>query len=48
MDHGRSIAVGTKEELKSMIKTGETVTIEAVILGVDDLEDIRAFPMYLM
>ena len=44
MDHGRSIAVGTKEELKSMIKTGETVTIEAVILGADDLADIRSLP----
>ena len=44
MDHGRSIAVGTKEELKSMIKTGETVTIEAVILGVDDLAEIRELP----
>ena len=32
MDHGRSIAVGTKEELKSMIKTGETITIEAAAL----------------
>ena len=32
LDHGRSIAVGTKEELKMMIKTGETVTIEAVAL----------------
>ena len=44
MDHGRSIAVGTKEELKSMIKTGETVTIEAVILEADDLADLRALP----
>lgn len=44
MDHGRSIAVGTKEELKSMIKTGETVTIEAVILGADDLTEIRELP----
>lgn len=44
MDHGRSIAVGTKEELKSMIKTGETVTIEAVILDADDLADIRNLP----
>ena len=44
MDHGRSIAVGTKEELKSMIKTGETVTIEAVILDADDLSDIRSLP----
>ena len=33
MDHGRSIAVGTKEQLKSMIKTGETVTIEADVVG---------------
>lgn len=32
MDHGRTIASGTKEELKQMIKTGETITIEAVIL----------------
>ena len=44
MDHGRSIAVGTKEELKSIIKTGETVTIEAVILGADDLAEIRELP----
>ena len=44
MDHGRSIAVGTKEELKSMIKTGETVTIEAVILGAEDLAEIRELP----
>lgn len=44
MDHGRSIAVGTKEELKSMIKTGETVTIEAVLLDREDLADIRELP----
>ncbi len=44
MDHGRSIAVGTKEELKGMIKTGETVTIEAVILSEGDLSEIRTLP----
>ena len=44
MDHGRSIAVGTKEQLKSMIKTGETVTIEAVVLGEEALSDIRELP----
>ena len=44
LDHGRSIAVGTKEELKSMIKTGETVTIEAVALKEAQLSDIRALP----
>lgn len=44
MDHGRSIAVGTKEELKGMIKTGETVTIEAVVLSENTLSDIRRLP----
>ena len=44
MDHGRSIAVGTKEELKGMIKTGETVTVEAVILSGGDLEELKNLP----
>lgn len=44
LDHGRSIAVGTKEELKSMIKTGETVTIEAVALDREHLQMIRELP----
>lgn len=44
MDHGRSIAVGTKEELKKMIKTGETVTIEAVVLESEHLAAIRQLP----
>lgn len=44
MDHGRSIAVGTKEELKSMIKTGETVTIEAAVLDIEQLKNIRLLP----
>ena len=41
MDHGRIIASGTKDELKQMIKTGETITIEAVILEENNLKDIR-------
>ena len=32
MDHGRVIASGTSEELKKMIKTGETITVEAIFL----------------
>lgn len=44
MDHGRVIAVGTKEELKSMIKTGETVTVEAVALEPEHLQGIRKLP----
>ena len=42
MDHGRTIASGTKEELKQMIKTGETITIEAVILEGKNLREIQA------
>ena len=41
MDHGRIIASGTKDELKQMIKTGETITIEAVILEENNLQEIR-------
>lgn len=44
IDHGRSIAVGTKEELKNMIKTGETITIEAVALEKQHLQAIRRIP----
>lgn len=44
LDHGRSIAVGTKEELKMMIKTGETITIEAVALEEEQLRMIREIP----
>ena len=41
MDHGQIIASGTKEELKKMIKTGETITIEAVILDDHHLMELR-------
>lgn len=41
MDHGRIIASGTNEELKGMIRTGETVTIETVVLDDRALADIR-------
>ena len=41
MDHGMIIASGTKDELKQMIKTGETITIEAVILEENNLKEIR-------
>lgn len=44
LDHGRSIAVGTKEELKNMIKTGETVTIEGVLLTPEQILSIRELP----
>lgn len=44
LDHGRAIAVGTREELKQMIKTGETITIEAIVLKEEDLQTIRELP----
>lgn len=45
LDHGRVIAVGTKEELKRMIKTGETVTVEAVVLEPEHLQGLKELPM---
>lgn len=41
LDHGRCIASGTKEELKKMIKTGEKVTVEAVVLEPEHLVQIQ-------
>ena len=41
IDHGRCVASGTKEELKDMIKTGETVTIESVVIAKEQVEYIR-------
>ena len=44
MDKGRIIASGTKEELKQMIKTGETITIEAIILSSEQQDNLRTLP----
>lgn len=41
IDHGSCKAIGTTEELKAMIKTGETITIEAIPLNEAQLKDIR-------
>ena len=44
MDKGRNIAIGTKEELKKMIKKSEIITIELVDLPESDLAAIRELP----
>lgn len=44
IDHGHVLATGTTEELKRMIKTGETITIEAIVLDKDRLAEIRQLP----
>lgn len=41
LDHGRTVAAGTKEELKAMIKTGEKITVEAAALDERQLQKIR-------
>lgn len=44
MDHGRVLASGTKEELKGMIKTGETITIEAIVLNDTQISELKMLP----
>ena len=44
IDHGHVLATGTCEELKNMIKTGETITIEAINLNPETLSEIRTMP----
>lgn len=46
MDHGHVIASGTREELKKMIKTGETITIEAIPLTEKNLEEPDSSPCF--
>lgn len=40
LDHGRRIAQGTSDELKAMIKTEETITIEAVLLNEEQIAEL--------
>lgn len=40
MDHGKNVALGTKDELKKMIKNTETISVE--VLGLTD-EQLAAF-----
>mgnify|MGYP002511373834 CR=1 FL=1 len=44
IDHGHVLATGTTEELKQMIKTGETITIESIPLDETLLSGIRELP----
>lgn len=41
VDGGRCIANGTKDELKSIIKTGETITVESIAISEEQLAGIR-------
>lgn len=44
MDRGKTIASGTKEELKAMINQGETISVEMFMLSQAQLADIRQLP----
>ncbi len=44
IDHGRVLATGTTEELKNMIKTGETITIEAIAIEERLIAELRTLP----
>ena len=44
MDKGKTIASGTNEELKGMIKSGEKITIEMFKFDKSILEDVRRMP----
>ncbi|MBR5969943.1 MAG: ABC transporter ATP-binding protein [Lachnospiraceae bacterium] len=44
IDHGRQVACGTSQELKEMIRTGESVTVEGVVLTQAQIDEIRRMP----
>lgn len=41
MDKGKNLAIGTKEELKQMIKKSETISIDILDLPKEDMEAIK-------
>lgn len=44
MDTGKNLAIGTNEELKSMIKTGEMIQIEILDFDTSIMDEIKALP----
>ncbi len=44
MDKGKNIAMGTKEELKQMIKNTESISVEVLGLNEEHIKDIHTLP----
>jgi ABC-2 type transport system ATP-binding protein len=44
LDKGKTVALGTKEELKAMIRMGEKITVEVFNLPAEALDGIKALP----
>lgn len=44
IDKGKNLAMGTKEELKALIKTGEKITLEVSNLSEEHIQNIKELP----
>lgn len=44
IDKGKNVAVGTKEELKALIKTGETITMEVLQIDEIHIQNLKELP----
>lgn len=44
MDKGKNVAIGTKEELKKMIKNTETITVDVADLSNESVSDLSKLP----
>ena len=44
MDHGRSVASGTPDELKAMVGTGERISVETGAISEAAIESVRMLP----
>ncbi len=44
MDGGKNVAIGTKEELKKMIKNTETISVEVLGLEESNISDLKQLP----
>ena len=44
MDKGKNVAIGTKDELKAMIRTGDTISVDVLDLPTEVLFAIRQLP----
>ncbi|MBQ4284293.1 MAG: ABC transporter ATP-binding protein [Lachnospira sp.] len=44
MDGGKNVAIGTKEELKKMIKNTETISVEVLGLEESNIADLKQLP----
>lgn len=44
MDKGKNVAVGTKEELKKMIKNTESISVEVLGLSDEDVDSLKQLP----